>query len=265
MFAGLSKDGLGYPYGTLHIVEVPSYLRVYDGSLRLGAANSPPGTVELLAFQAANRSGTPRLAAVVHIRNNEAAVGFLRLSTSPFEPDRHFEPITVRGHAGIEATLLFDQIPVDIWVMPYLSLNRFPIHLAMPSAMEQPTDRGVGSPQPTASRQTVRPSSWMPPPAKHVVVDDLDPGFRFERESNWRRRLFDRDLDRRELDNGLPIQPRRAGVWGRRDILRRGGHTAVLRLHRFPELAKSRPSFARDSRQRATGSWISSSLPDAST
>ena len=58
----------------------------------------------------------------------------------------------------------------------------------------------------------------MPPPVEHVVIDDLDPGFRVERQWNWHRRLLARSYERRELDNGLPIQPQRIGVWGRRDM-----------------------------------------------
>ena len=43
VLSGLAEDGLPFPFEALHIVEVPSYFRIYRGGLDLRAANSLPG------------------------------------------------------------------------------------------------------------------------------------------------------------------------------------------------------------------------------
>ena len=209
-------------------------------------------TVDLFALPGVDTPGAPRFAARVHVRNTEGAVGFFQLSTSPFEPDRGFGPVTVPGHAGIEVTLFFEQVPEDIWVVPYLSLNRFPIRLAIPSRTDHHIHRDVGSTH-RAGAQTSRPSSWMPRPAKHIVVDDLDPGLRIEREWNWRTRLLNRNRESRELDKGLPVQPRRAGVWGRRDIPTAWGEYRRTAVGSLPGDGEASAVFR--TRLPSTGEW----------
>ena len=121
--------------------------------------------------------GEPRYEVRVHVHNaeavpgvvalawrDEASAGFFDTRSPPF---RHGAPIRLAAGATVEVGVVVNAPPIEVWLDPFVSLNRFEIRLAQVSrppreaTAEEPL---VGS----------RPSTWRPP---GIVVDDLDPGF----------------------------------------------------------------------------------------
>ena len=104
--------------------------------------------------------------------------------------------------------------PAQLWLHPYLSLNRIPVRIALP------TEVGEENVQPLVG---ARPSTWMPPVPAGLVVDDLDPGFTVEEgrdgeppsASGGTTTLVERNV---EFDQGLPAYSRRPGEWSRASI-----------------------------------------------
>ncbi|MYA17340.1 MAG: hypothetical protein F4Z28_11570 [Gammaproteobacteria bacterium] len=116
--------------------------------------------------------GKPRYQLRVDVFNGEDVPGLLRLRyRSGDDPAVHeSDPIRVPGHAAMEAGLV-TQAPIhEIWVAPYLSLNRHEFPLRVPE-----TDANSTIDQ--APFAGARPSNWRPVPDRGIVVDDLDPGF----------------------------------------------------------------------------------------
>ena len=116
--------------------------------------------------------GKPRYQLRVDVFNGEDVPGLLRLRyRSGDDPAVQVsEPIRIPGRAAMEAGLV-TQAPIhELWVAPYLSLNRHEFPLRVPE-----TDANTAAA--AAPFAGARPSDWRPGPGRGIVVDDLDPGF----------------------------------------------------------------------------------------
>ena len=139
-----------------------------------------PVVVERLTDDA---QGMPRYQTRVHVRNDESTPGLLRLrylagedttATAPRWDET--EPVRVAGHETVEIGVVGSAAPREVWLQPYLSLNRQDVQLTMPrvdSTTRAPDKPFLGH----------RPSTWRPVETTHLLVDDLDPGFRVESDT----------------------------------------------------------------------------------
>ena len=124
------------------------------------------------------------------------------------------EAVRVPPNSAVEIGRIYDAPPNQLWLIPYLSLNRREIRLALADTEPRSSsdaDGFVGS----------RPSAWVPPKVDGIVVDDLDAGFAWRsapvRPSRWS--LIDgyRRLPK-TLDHGLPVRAQESGAWVRRSV-----------------------------------------------
>ena len=169
-----------------------------------------PATVVRLSDDDAGR---PRYHVTLHVYNGEPVVGWLQLAQYDMLWGEG-EPIRVPGKSAIEIGRVYDAPPDQLWLHPYLSLNRREIRLDLVDSASRSLPGGDGF-------VGTRPSTWSPPEVDGVVVDDLDAGFAWEsapaRAARWH--LADHYQGRTEtLDHGLPVQARQAGAWVRRNI-----------------------------------------------
>ncbi len=144
--------------------------------------------------------GKPRYQLRVDVFNGEHTPGLFRLRYRfGDDPTVHkSDPVRVPGRAAMEVGLVTPAPIRELWVAPYLSLNRheFPVRVPETDATAQ-ADAGplVGA----------RASNWRPVPGPGIVVDDLDPGFAATAppwlDSPTPRRSYD-------LDEGLPVYQR---------------------------------------------------------
>ena len=174
-----------------------------------------------------DEGGEPRYQVRVHLYNGEATPGLVRLGTvsESEQPIRSWsDPIPVGGETAVEIGLVAETPPGQVWISPYLSLNRNDFRVEVPDADPGETDDA----EPLNGNL---PSEWRPPPESGIVVDDLDPGFsivyatpkdeaRLAPSTSW----WMGDVD---IDQGLPVfnafaPPSRgwmrfevAGTWGR--------------------------------------------------
>ena len=200
-----------------------------------------PVALERLADDA---QGLPRYQTRVHVRNDEAAPGLLRLRYTTGLGDaggglpglarrwEETEPVRLAGHAAVEIGMLGAAPPTELWLRPYLSLNRNDVQLALPRVDEErqsPAEPFLGS----------RASTWRPAETAALVVDDLDPGFSVESdaaENGWRLSggLSAAFAPVTDLDQGLPEASDFAGTpreWSRRETASSWGkyrHTIAL-------------------------------------
>ena len=118
--------------------------------------------------------GEPRYQVRVRVRNGESTPGLVRLRVVPREgeevPQVWSDPVRVDGDAAVEIGLVVDVPPREVWLAPYLSLNRRDIRLEL-------TDYDEEEAVDAAPLNGGRGSDWRPPPEPGIVVDDLDPGF----------------------------------------------------------------------------------------
>ena len=174
-----------------------------------------------------DEGGEPRYQVRVHLYNGEPTPGLVRLrvASESEQPIQSWsDPIPVGGETAVEIGLVAATPPGQVWISPYLSLNRNDFRVEVPDA----------GPKEAADAEPLngsRPSEWRPPPEPGIVVDDLDPGFsivyatpkdeaRHAPSTNW----WTGDVD---IDQGLPVYnafapPSRgwmrfevAGTWGR--------------------------------------------------
>lgn len=153
--------------------------------------------------------GKPRYQARLNIFNGEAVPGLLRLRyrlADADAPARESEPIRVPAHSAVEVGLVTPETIHELWVAPYLSLNRheFPVRVPEPDTATA-TD--------AAPLVDARPSSWRPAADPGIVVDDLDAGFSATRP----------DIDAAyDVDEGLPVYQRLDPVleahWSRQEL-----------------------------------------------
>lgn len=161
-----------------------------------------PVVVERLADDA---QGNPRYQTRLHVFNGEATPGVLRLRYVLGEEGAatrsdETEPVRLGGEESVEVGVVTSMPPREIWLVPYLSLNRDDIRLTVPAVDQQQVARSdpfVGG----------RPSAWRPQTDEGIVIDDLDPGFSVEadeRSSGFRLTATGVFLAPAEDDQGLP-------------------------------------------------------------
>ena len=159
-----------------------------------------------------DKAGQSRYQVTVHVYNGEPVDGWLQLAR--YDMWGEGEPIRVPGNSAVEIVRIYDAAPNQLWLIPYLSLNRREIRLGLADTKRGfSPDRGdfVGS----------RPSNWVPPKVDGIVVDDLDAGFTWRsapaRTARWS--LIDRFGSwPNALDHGLSVRAREVGSWVRRSV-----------------------------------------------
>ncbi len=177
--------------------------------------------------------GNPRYQTRVHVRNDEAVPGLVRLHYTAGDlknvVSHYTEPYRVLGNQSVEIGLLSNTQPYEVWLQPYLSLNRRDIELLRPNwkgiktAIYRKGTLGAGFEQVIAAPFLgYQPSTWRPLQSADIVVDDLDPGF-----SVNTHRIIDGKIGgavgelyglQVDLDQGMPVFHQMFGppeVWSR--------------------------------------------------
>lgn len=226
--AGVQKTGAllaelrdrheGRPFGVEDLLAVadeiaPGLAEVVGEALYepgLPGFRASPATVVRLSD---DDTGRPRYHVTVHVYNGEPVVGWLQLAQYDMLWGEG-EPIRVSGKSAVEIGRVYDAPPDQLWLHPYLSLNRREIRLDLVDSASRSLPDGDGF-------VGTRPTTWSPPEVDGIVVDDLDEAFTWEsaptRAARWR--LVDHYRGWTEtLDHGLPVRAREAGVWFRRDV-----------------------------------------------
>ncbi len=125
--------------------------------------------------------GNPRYQTRLHVRNDESTPGLVRFSFQWGSKKKRIwdatEPIRVPANSSVEVGISTLTPLGELWLKPYLSLNRHDVKLRVPKVDSEArlnTEILVGA----------RPSDWKPRKTADIVVDDLDSGFsvRSERE-----------------------------------------------------------------------------------
>jgi len=155
--------------------------------------------------------GEPRYQIRLHLYNGEPVAGLVSLRYRIDAPDARLQvegPVRVAGREAVELGLVTRAPIRELWVAPYLSLNRQEFPLRVPDAVSTEAED-------TPPLMGSRPSVWRPTPGAGIVVDDLDPGFAVRPAA---------DLERaREhgIDQGLPVYQRADPVleasWSRQE------------------------------------------------
>jgi hypothetical protein len=158
--------------------------------------------------------GLPQYQTRLFVRNGEPVPGLLRLrySTGGAGPDQQrpiwetSEPVRVPARTSLELGLVTSKPPTQLFVSPYLSLNRRDFPVELPGVDEEKTVD-------IEPLRGVRPADWTPRFAdpSQIVIDDLDAGFRIEEgeESGGLRLgggLAGAFRPKDEIDQGLPAQ-----------------------------------------------------------
>ena len=169
--------------------------------------------------------GEPRYQLRVHVFNGEDTPGLLRLryrSADGDAPVAESDPVRVPGRLAMEIGLVTRAPLRELWVAPYLSLNRqeFPLRVPEPDAVDAAD---------AAPLVGARPSEWRPVVGPGIVVDDLDPGFSVPTPEDSSATVGNYDID-----EGLPVYQRLDPVleshWSRQELPTSWGryrHTVV--------------------------------------
>lgn len=153
--------------------------------------------------------GKPRYQLRLDIFNGEGVPGLLRLRyrlAGTDAPTRESDPVRVPAHAAVEVGLVTPEPIRELWVAPYLSLNRreFPVRVPEPDTATTIDEVPLVN---------ARPSSWRPAPDPGIVVDDLDAGFSAT-TPEYTEPAYD-------VDEGLPVyqrlDPVLEGHWSRQE------------------------------------------------
>ena len=168
-----------------------------------------PATVYRLTDGA---DGQPRYQLRLHVRNDEPYPGLVALAPHFYaESGGRADPVRIPGRESAELGMVVAEPPKHFWLMPYLSLNRFPIRVALPDHIDEQAAHDM------APFVGAQPSEWVPPLEVGIVVDDLDPGFSVSLGDV--SRLGTPNAARPEtLDQGLPTYSLRSGTWVRATI-----------------------------------------------
>ena len=155
-------------------------------------------------------AGKPRYRLSVHVRNDEEAPGLAGFVFA--QPYAYADPVQVPGKSAVEIARVFATPPKEVWLRPYLSLNRNLARLTVVEVDHVPV-RGV---EPFVG---VRSSDWREVTDGAIVVDDLDPGFSAttsETGTPWlgRRRAPDHAM----LDQGMAEYRISSRGWARQEL-----------------------------------------------
>lgn len=189
---------LGIPFGPV----VGDWL--YDAALP-GFLASTPIVVRLPE----DDQGRPRYQVRVHVRNDEAVPGIVRLRATGVGGESKplakamSRVVSVGGGEAVEIGLITRGPPEGLMLQPVLALNRRDVRLPVPEVEEYE----VVDAEPFSG---FRASDWSPPESDAIVVDDLDDGFsvRYDDQDQGLRvgggmpGLFVPDAD---IDQGLPV------------------------------------------------------------
>lgn len=156
--------------------------------------------------------GGPRYQLLLHVRNGEPTPGVIGLVIPPaFGPG---ELVRIPGRSAVEIGRVLAAPPREVWLQPYLSLNRRLSQLTVAdvdsaSTVDQPPFVGA------------RPSDWRPKAEEAIVVDDLDSGFSVHALDSERRWFADPPGPPEDavLDQGLPEFRRTPTAWWTRQEL----------------------------------------------
>ena len=175
-----------------------------DGTMLPGFVVSPIDVVRV-----ADGLEKPRYQASVHVRNDESVAGHVKVAWHAGPPDEYGTagPFRVEGNTSVEIGFVSASPPKWVSIDPYLSLNRD--RLRIETSQREPIQ--TTNTDPFAG---VRSSDWIVA-QEGIVVDDLDAGFRIEREKpgdygddslgSYRRHSMD-------TDGGVPIYPMCCGL-----------------------------------------------------
>ena len=145
----------------------------------------------------------------LHVRNTEPAPGLVRIGTSMFSLQGN-DPVAIPGNTSVLIGTVLPDAPKQLYLLPYLSLNRNALKLELHTDVEA-RDGGVF--------QGTLPSAWRPPPEAGIVVDDLDLGFSLRHEVSARGsfRILRGLLRTRQKDHEreLAEYATRQGDWAR--------------------------------------------------
>ncbi|MCP4664305.1 MAG: hypothetical protein GY856_53660 [bacterium] len=184
-------------------VDLETLLGNWLDETALAGFVASPAELDRLADSA---DGVPRYQLAVHVRNDEAAPGLLRVAYlrggeegngRPGSRVQRSEPVTVGAGEAVEIGLVLAKPPRRVWIEPYLALNRHAFRLRLPAVDEEK----IVDAEPLRGS---RPSDWQLA-SEAIVVDDLDPGFRVEGEvqrSSFRLAARDQSGG---FDQGLPV------------------------------------------------------------
>ena len=166
---------------------------LHDASLP-GFLASPVATARL----ADGADGRPRYQVRVHVFNGEGTPGLFRLRYRTDQGDapvRFSDPVRVGPVQAVEVGVVTQAPLRELWVAPYLSLNRQEFPLRVP---ETDSDQASDDPPLVGVQESV----WRPAPPVGIVVDDLDPGFAVQPG------FTAPPGEPVELDQGLPVHQR---------------------------------------------------------
>ena len=114
-----------------------------------------PATVYRLTDGA---DGQPRYQLRLHVRNDEPYPGLVALAPHVFAASGgRSDPVRIPGRASSELGIVVADPPKHYWLMPYLSLNQFPIQIAPPKEIDGQAAHDI------APFVGARPSDWVPP------------------------------------------------------------------------------------------------------
>ena len=165
--------------------------------------------------------GSPQYQTTLHVRNDEPTPGLVSIRYAVWstaarkkrEPlwDKT-EPILVGGNQSLEVGIVSGR-PGEMWLHPYLSLNRKDLQLSYPDIdNDNLVDREPFN--------GTRPSDWAPTFTADIIVDDLDPGFVVPGASAVVATEGNPFTPRIEMDQGLPAPSILFGppqAWSRRE------------------------------------------------
>ena len=182
LLARLRREHAGSTYTVADFVTAvraidPSVGSLVDRWLREASAPGFMTSSSEVSRLADGPDGEPRYQIRVHVHNAEAVPGVVALawrdeaSAGFFDtrspPYHRGAPTKVDAGAAVEVGVVVDTPPIEVWLDPFVSLNRFEMRLAQTSR----SPRDAAAEEPLVGS---RPSTWRQP---GIVVDDLDPGF----------------------------------------------------------------------------------------
>ena len=250
LLAGLRERFAGRSYRWADLVAVGEAVGAPVDALFgdwLHAAETPGFLVSTarIARLADDATGRPRYASRVQVRNNEAAAGAVFLGTDRHAWGERTDPVRVRPHSSVEMSMATTELPSQLWLHTYFSLNREPIRLRIEGDLDDIRDT-------SRSFVPVGPSDWIPT-VEGFVVDDLDVGFSVETDDGvatgeglWG--LYRADM---EVDQGLPrhwwyLEDRLGGAWSREEVYSSWGTYRRTMARAGPGHGKRRAVFATE-------------------
>ena len=140
-----------------------------------------------------NSNGDSQFQLKTRIRNDETVTGYIRVSWTLEEGSVRFysAPILIAGHSAVEFGLILSQPPVEIYIDPYLSLNR-------KNFLVRRFDVNDIKSKNLEPFKGVQEIPWAPPSDNRIIVDDLDPQFSIIKSASDEQSV-------NEIDQGLTL------------------------------------------------------------